>query len=100
MDVAARNLDLLETMHEEIVAAARRLGVSASVSVDLALAVESGIRRRCGGGDWYLPVEDKSARNSYIFAAFSSGEQVKKIAQRERLDTSTVYRILENYGVS
>jgi len=95
-----QNLDLLETLHDEMVAAARRLGVTANVSVDLAMAVESGIRRRCGGDSWYVPTEDKSARDSFIFVAYSSGEPVKEIAHREGMHVTTVYRILKGYGVS
>ena len=90
----------MDVLHEEIIEAARRLGVSANVAVDMAMSVESGLRSRCGGGEWYVQVDDKSARNSFIFVAYSSGESVKSIAAREGLSAKAIYKILEYFKVS
>jgi len=93
-------LDLLEVMHEEIVESARRMGVPGKVASDLALSVEAGIRDRCGVGRHYVPGNSKGTRNSFIFAAFSSGEDLKNIARRYEITIRQVRRILEGYGVS
>jgi Mor family transcriptional regulator len=91
-------LDLIDILHEEITASAMRMGMTQVVAADHALAVERGIRDRCGGERLYIATNSKAARNSFIFVEWSGGALVADIASRHELDLSLIYKILRSHG--
>lgn len=70
------------------------LGMPASEAADKAQAVVIGMRRRMGGGSWYVPVLlDKRVRDDAIRREFSGPASLPRLMSKYGLSERRIYQI-------
>lgn len=84
---------VLDTLHEEIEAAARRLAINPKVALELARAVEARLRRDHGGRNAYIPAPCGDDRQRRALADILAGMSCPEVCRRHGISRATFYRL-------
>ncbi len=90
----AQGNELLDTLREETMAAARRMGIGKRLAHLLARSLEERIRMTLGGRRSYIPKPDTEERDRQIRERFN-GRNHSDICHEFGIAKTTLYRILK-----
>ena len=96
MTNATQSNHILDVLHEEIIDAVSRFEISGQQAADIALAVESGLRRRCGGRKHYLNAKDGNHRSRQVLHDLRIGIKPPVIAKHRGVSLRWVYRLRQS----
>ncbi len=86
-------ISAIELLNELTAIVAEEVGYNPRFADQIAQAIVTGLRRRLGGQEIYIPAADKAARDERIRAEFN-GRNRDEICAREGISKTRLYQIV------
>lgn len=71
------------------------LNITEQAATELAKTVVTGLQKKLGAGDIYLPAIDKAERNAQVLREFN-GQNHKAVCEKNQISLKTLYNILNS----
>jgi len=84
---------ILDVLHEETIDAMSRLQINRQQAADIALSIESGLRRRIGGRSHYIAANSCGIKRRLVENDVLAGVHPQVIAKRRGVSMRWVYRV-------
>lgn len=86
-------ISAVELLHEMTAIVQEEIGFNQLFADQIAMAIVSGLRRRRGGQEIYIPATDKSTRDELIRSEFN-GRNRDEVCSRHGISKSRLYEIV------
>lgn len=93
--VMAGSENMSDIFYEEVYLAAKKLGVTQALAGDIARMADDGIKRRCGGGRVYVPIDKVEQRDQSLFSDHLNGLKINELMKKYNLSRPAVYQRLK-----
>lgn len=84
---------VLDVIHSEVRASARRLGLDGAAASAVAMSVEERLRSELGGRNSYVPAPCGDARQRRALADIRAGLGCADVCRRHGISRATFYRL-------